>query len=269
MAGLFGEYIPDCFNDFLEIEIQLTPVEKRGDYYFKREDLFTIFDVCGAKARQAYNLIKNSNNDVICTAGSKTSPQIQIVSNICYHLNKKCYCFTTCGKLTPELEIAKKFGANIVTKDKKWLHINVVIHHLQKFCNENNYFEVPFGMQCWEAVKTTALQVKNIPQNVHSILITAGSGINLCGVLWGIKLFKRNIKVKAVSVGIEIKKVLEKYAPENYNEMLTIYKSSLSYERKIYGEINGIKLDPIYESKCLPFLEKGDLFWIIGKRMEE
>ena len=36
------------------------------------------------------------------------------------------------------------------------------------------------------------------------------------------------------------------------------------YSMKTDYSIDGIKLDPIYEGKCYPFLEKSDLLWIVG-----
>lgn len=33
---------------------ELTPVEKHGDIYLKRDDKFSIYNVCGGKARSAY-----------------------------------------------------------------------------------------------------------------------------------------------------------------------------------------------------------------------
>jgi len=61
--------------------MDLTPVEKRGDYYFKRDDLYQPFDfsrVNGSKLRQCQLLIKKNidiaKNGVI-TGTSVLSPQ--------------------------------------------------------------------------------------------------------------------------------------------------------------------------------------------------
>ena len=55
---------------------ELTPVELHNGIWFKREDKFKVFDVCGAKTRQAYYLISKSNKEEIVTCGSRVSPQI-------------------------------------------------------------------------------------------------------------------------------------------------------------------------------------------------
>ena len=36
------------------------------------------------------------------------------------------------------------------------------------------------------------------------------------------------------------------------------------YSMKTDYEIDGVKLDPIYEGKCYPYLQEGDLLWIVG-----
>lgn len=259
---LFGNYM----NEILLWNECLTPVENVGGRYFKREDKYKIFDVCGAKARQAYYLISKSTKDTIITCGSRVSPQIQIVANICKHLNKKCICFTNYGSITHELQSAIDDGAEI-KQDKRWIYNNVVIYHAKQFVKENPNVEyIPFGMESMESVRQTAYQVKNIPPNVNSIVIVAGSGLNLCGILWGIKVFNKPIKVKAIRVGKDIKDILDQYAPDNIDN-LTIINSEKDYHEKANQTIiNGIELDPIYEGKCLPFLEQNDLFWIIGKR---
>lgn len=251
--------------DISNINEELTPVEFVNGIYFKREDKFKIFDVCGAKSRQAYYIIKNSNYDTICTCGSRLSPQIQIVANICKHLNKKCVCFTNRGKLTEELKSAISDGAEIIQNDK-WIYNNVVIYHTKEYCTKNNVFYVPFGMESLEAIKQTAFQVKNIPNNVKNIVIVAGSGLNLCGVLWGLKIYNKKCKVKAIQVGKDINEILKKYAPMDLSN-LEIIKSELDYHTS-YDNNNfcGIELDKIYEAKCIPYIKKGDLFWIIGKR---
>lgn len=263
----------DLFNDnesymkeILNWNDELTPVEKRNDIYFKREDLYKVFDVCGAKSRQAYYLISKSNKETIVTCGSRVSPQIQIVANISKHLGKKCICFTNRGKLTHELESAINDNAEI-KQDNRWIYNNVVIYHAKEYCKQNTDTEyIPFGMESLEAVRQTAYQVKNVPDNIKNIIVVAGSGLNLCGILWGCQIFNKNVHIKAIRVGKDIKEILDRYSPPNISN-LEIINSNLDYHEKVKdNNFCGIELDEIYESKCIPFINKGDLFWIIGKR---
>ena len=251
-----------------DLNEELTPIESINGYYFKREDYYKIYDVCGAKSRQAYLLIKNSPKTTIVTCGSRVSPQIQIVANICKYLKKKCICFTNRGSITNELQSAINDGAEIKQNDK-WIYNNVVIHHAKKYCEEHKECEyIPFGMESLDAIKQTAYQVQNIPNHISHIVICGGSGLNLCGVLWGIKLYNKNIKVTAIQVGKDLKSMIEKYAPLDISN-LEIIKSDLDYHTKVKeNEFCGIILDPGYEGKCIPYIKKGDLFWVIGKRKD-
>ncbi len=264
--SIFSDNTIEYMREILSWNEPLTPIEQINGRYYKREDKYKVFDVCGAKSRQAYYLISNAKENTIITCGSRVSPQIQIVANICKHLNKKCICFTNRGSLTNELLTAQNDGAEII-QNEKWIYNNVVIYHAKKYCLEHPDTKyIPFGMESWEAVRQTAYQVKNIPDNVKSIVVVAGSGLNLCGILWGCYLFNKNIKVRAIRVGKDIKELLDEYAPLDISN-LTIIDSPLDYHTKVENNtIDGIELDPIYEAKCIQFLTDNDMLWIIGKR---
>lgn len=64
--NLFNEQISEYMNEMLNWTEPLTPVEQKNGRWYKREDKFKIFDVCGAKARQAYYLISNSKKRYYC-----------------------------------------------------------------------------------------------------------------------------------------------------------------------------------------------------------
>ena len=66
---------------------EMSPVEKHGDIWFKREDLFQPFKdfgIVGGKVRQCLALVENNKekiinecNSTIATAAQVGSPQIQ------------------------------------------------------------------------------------------------------------------------------------------------------------------------------------------------
>lgn len=195
---LFSTLQEEVFKGIKELEnssLELTPIENKDGIWFKREDSFILGNVCGAKARQANNIIKNSDKNLVVTVGSKTSPQIMIVAHLCKLYNKKCVCFTTSGKITEELTTAQRDGAEI-KQQKNIRYTNVANFHAKKFADENDALLVPFGMDTLESVILTAYQVKNLPQEINTIVISAGSGLNLSGLIWGLRYFGRiNIKV--------------------------------------------------------------------------
>jgi len=120
-------------------------------------------------------------------------------------------------------------------------------------------------MECEEAVKQTASQVKNLPAAIRRIVVPVGSGMSLSGVLQGLIDEKIDIPVLGVVVGADPRRRLNKYAPSNWEAMCELVESGIPYSQETRVEFP-IRLDPIYESKCVQFLEGGDLLWIVGIR---
>ena len=240
----------------------ISPIQKHKDIYLKREDLFSVAGIRGAKARTCWHLSQGAKG--LVSAGSRQSPQANIVAQIAKNLNIPCHIHTPEGELSAELIDAKMTGAKIV--QHKAGYNNVIIARAREDSQKTGWTNIPFGMECKEAISQTMAQVKNIPPEVKRIVIPVGSGMNLAGLLCGLKEENLNIPVLGVKVGADPTKRLNKYAPSGWRNMVKIVDCGIDYHKQVKGEINGIILDPIYEAKCLPYLEKGDLFWIIGVR---
>ena len=244
----------------------LTPVEHYGIYYFKRDDYYRVADVCGGKARTCWALARTARMGLV-TAGSRFSPQCKIVAHIARARGLACHIHTTRGELTPELISAKSMGA-IIHQHKPGYN-SVIIKRAKEDAIMNDYTEIPFGMECTEAIKQTARQIENIPSEAKRIVIPVGSGMSLAGVLYGLYLAKNPTPVLGVCVGASPLRRLDKYAPPLFNWRLqtTLVHSLLPYH-ECWPEphIAGVQLDPIYEAKCLPYLKGGDLLWIVGIR---
>lgn len=95
-----------------EIIDELTPIEYREGYYFKRDDFFSVAGVCGGKARTCWALAQSAKRGLV-TAGSRFSPQCKIVAYIARARGLPCHIHTTEGELGPELEAAISAGAHI------------------------------------------------------------------------------------------------------------------------------------------------------------
>jgi hypothetical protein len=108
-------------------------------------------------------------------------------------------------------------------------------------------------------------QVENIP-DVGRIVVPVGSGMSLAGILHGLKDSGRDIPVLGVVVGVDPDERLNQYAPAGWQDMVKLVKCSADAECNILGDV---LLDSQYEAKCLPYLEDGDLLWIVGLRNEE
>jgi 1-aminocyclopropane-1-carboxylate deaminase/D-cysteine desulfhydrase-like pyridoxal-dependent ACC family enzyme len=243
----------------------ITPIEKRGKYWFKREDLFKYAGVNGAKVRDCLYLLKGKKPKGLVTTGSRESPQINIVAHIAHKLGISCHAHTPDGELKPELKMAQKLGTKIIQHRARY---NVVLQKRARDEAEKLGWQyIPFAMECSEAVESTKNQVKNIPKGVKRIIVPCGSGMNLCGILKGLKENNLDIPVLGVACGKpDIVKNLNKYGPIGWKKMVKIVKASVRYQESMPNKIEGIVVDPIYEAKAIPFLRPGDLFWIIGIR---
>lgn len=254
----------------------LTPVEKRGDVWVKRDDKFVIEGVPGGKVRTCWHLAQGAKG--LVTAGSRMSPQVNIVAHIAKHLGIPCRVHTPQGELSPEVKAAQAAGAEVI--QHKAGYNNVIISRAKKDAEDKGWTEIPFGMDCWEAIEQTRRQVKNIPPEVKRIVMPVGSAMSLSGVLHGLLDYGLDIPVLGVFVGANPLKTLKKYAPitdpffegpqvrsKEWGDMMTLEKSPYDYHSWYKEPIwRGIALDPIYEAKAIPWIESGDLFWVIGCR---
>lgn len=254
----------------------MTPVEFVDGFYFKRDDKFEICGVKGGKSRAAYQLIQRGINEgfvEFVTAGSRMSPQCEIVSTICENLGIKCHLFMPSGKETSVLSNINANHNSIIHKCEVGYN-SVICSRAEKFAKENGFFYIPFGMECLENIEITKHQVKNMPSDVKRIIITCGSGMSLISVVKGLEFYNMaNVKVVGIQVGKDPTRNLNKFLGYKNNLFgnavdYSIIKSPLEYHQvPNITTFCGIGLDPIYEAKCIPFLEKGDLLWIVGKRL--
>jgi 1-aminocyclopropane-1-carboxylate deaminase/D-cysteine desulfhydrase-like pyridoxal-dependent ACC family enzyme len=243
---------------------EITPIEKHGEFYIKRDDLFSVAGVCGGKARTCYALAQGAKG--LITAGSRYSPQIVLVSAIAKYLKIPCKVHVPKGTFTNELKQALQNRA-IIFYHKPGYN-SVIIKRAKDDAKENPEFTyIPFGMECWEAVKQNKQQVVNIPSDVNRIIVPVGSAMTLAGILTGLQEQKLNIPVIGVVVGAEPEKRLDIYAPKNWRDMVTLVKSPYQYHESPKNiNLKNIVLDPIYEAKCTPYLQPNNLFWIVGIR---
>ena len=244
---------------------ELTPIVKINQLWVKRDDLFTMAGVCGGKARTCWGLAQRARG--LVTAGSRTSPQINIVSHIAQHLGIPCRAHCPTGELSPELVNAQKQGAEIIQHSAGY---NTVIKaRANGDAVAHKWTYIPFGMECQQAVADTSCQVKDLPDKIKRVVMVVGTGIQLCGVWWGLWNAHKNIPVVGIRVGADPTKTIAHFigdglrAPTN----IEIIDCKIPYHVATPHVWNGIDLDPIYEAKVIPFLRDGDLFWIVGRRV--
>ena len=247
----------------------MTPVQRVGDVWLKRDDLFDFDGSRGGKVRACLQIVTDAmeNGTVLglVTAGSRQSPQANIVATIAARYGLPCRAHVPAGDETPEMRAATARGATLVPHRPGYN--TVIVSRAATDATESGWLEIPFGMEHPAIVQATAAQVANLPDDVQRIVVPVGSGMALSGILHGLLATGRHIPVLGVQVGADPTKRLAKYAPKGWRDMATIVQSDLDYHTHApITVIGGVRLDPVYEAKALPFLQPGDLLWIVGRR---
>lgn len=245
----------------------LTPIQRHGDIWLKRDDLFRVAGVCGGKARACWCLSQGAVG--LVTGSVRVSPQQKIVSTIAEHLSIPCHIHTAMGEYTEEMLYAESHGAEIT--QHKMGFSNVLASRARSDANRLGWIYIPFGMECKRAVDCTRAQVGSIPSGVKRIVIVVGSGISAAGLLWGMLDLGCRIPVLGIRVGggkggRGVFRRLGVFAPKNWSMRMRVVQASVPYNKAVEASIGDVRLDPHYESKAAEFLEPGDLFWIVGHR---
>lgn len=244
----------------------MTPVEERGGIWIKRDDLLEVAGVRGGKVRTCWHLAKQKKTEGLVTAGSISSPQVNIVAHIAANLGIKSRLhIPQSNEISEEVQEAEDAGGELIRH--KAGRNNVIIARAREDAKALKWTEIPFGMECEMAVTMTRRQVQNFPwDKIKRLVVPVGSAMSLSGILWGMKDKKITTPILGVIVGADPVKRLNKYAPKDWKDHVTLVKSEDGYDESGQTQWRGITIDPHYEAKCLPYLETGDGFWIVGCR---
>lgn len=242
--------------------MEITPVERVGNVFVKRDDLFVYAGVNGVKARTTLALINGAKG--VVTAGVRNTSQGIVVASIAQAKGLPCYVFVPQGKRTVEMEAMEQAGA-IITQ-VPYGYKSVVNARARDFALSNNYVYVPHSMEHTASITSIAPQLINLPAEVKRIVVPCGSGMTMAGILHAVKNGGHNVQVLGVGVGGKVEPRLDKFGPQNWREFAEVIYSPLKYEKwapNVYGHIT---LDPVYEAKALPYLKDGDMLWVTGIR---
>lgn len=270
-----------------------TPLEMHGGILVKRDDLFTVAGVNGGKARTCDYLVRRAKLrgiEGVVTAGARTSPQANIVAAIAKSYGLHCRIHMPSGELGLQAVLAQNNGAEII--QHKPGYNSVIIKRARDDARMLGWAEIPFGMECTAAIEQTKqefyetypaiMQLAALRKYVvNRIIMVIGSGMSFCGVLTALdeqKLDATTFNSSAreyvyphpiigIYVGADPMQRLMEYGPFGWQQYATLRKSPLPYQRSYPNpQLGDLELDPYYEAKCLPFIEEGDLFWVVGKR---
>jgi 1-aminocyclopropane-1-carboxylate deaminase/D-cysteine desulfhydrase-like pyridoxal-dependent ACC family enzyme len=243
----------------------LTPVERHGDIWLKRDDLYlSPGGAIGGKARSCAALAAAGTGRGLVTAGAKSSPQVSIVARVGAALGLPVRVHTPAGVPGPEIVDAVAAGAVRVIQSPGYS--NVVAARARADAERLGWTLIPYGMDTPTAVVETAAQTANIPADARRVVIPVGSGMSMAGVIAGLRERGRTLEVVGVVVGADPRRRLGRYVPV-WPPWASLVAAGVEYDVRVTAAVGGVVLDPVYEAKVVPFLQPGDLLWIVGRRM--
>ena len=249
----------------------LTAVEQRGLFYFKRDDHYVHAGVRGGKVRACRVLVQRAvaeGRPGVVTAGSRHSPQVEIVAALAERAGLHFRAHVPAGARTPQLEFAAAHGA--VLCEHRPGYNSVIVARARQDALERHWHEIPFGMECHEAVYAAAGQCANLPwERLRRLVVPVGSGMTLAGITWGVEFAGRlGVPIVGVVCGADPTRRLDRWAHPWWRQWVKLVHSGVPYGQGRPAEFDGVPLDAEYEAKMLPWLEPGDLAWIVGRRID-
>ena len=251
-----------------------TPIEKHDGILVKRDDTYEIAGVLGGKVRACKRLATQSDDGSrrawpgLTTATGRASPQMQLVARLGAYLGLPVRCHCPSGSSSPEMVDAMAHGAELV--QHKPGYTSVLCARAAEDAKALGYRYIPYGMEHPLAMRGTRNEVQSlIPyrKDIKRVVICLGGGMSAAGVLWGLNDIKLDVPVIGVQVGGDPVKRITKNAPAFWQQRMTIKKSPIPYDEGYECWLGKVQLDLHYESKCRVYLEPGDLFWVVGRRV--
>jgi hypothetical protein len=297
-----------------------TPVEKLGKLWFKREDKYApngYGSVNGSKLRQCIYLIQeyavNANKAGVVSGAVSGSPQHPMVTFVAKQMGLESIIVTGVGDISkyPYLVMAERLGATFVntnigyakalnSKAAKIAEQNPQLFHLETNITMDEKLNSPARLSGFHDVG--GLQVMNIPDEVETLLIPAGSCNSATSILHGLaKYGAKNIKqIYLFGIGnygsskpsyirdrlsymqkankldysiFQFEELDEAPAPIKVNRFDINGSGYARYEDLMPATYEGIVFHPRYEGKIWNYIQsKGltellndkTLFWVVG-----
>ena len=183
---------------------QLTPAEKIGDIWWKREDKFAPLGaghINGSKLRQLIWLMTRQPIAGVVSGAVMQSPQLIMAATVAKHLGVPCHQFSgghrdsvlAAEALDAETHVVNPgYPAILNSKARRfasehghlWIETNITIEHKSSQPERIEAFHRVGSEQC-----------RNIPDHIENLLIPAGSCNSLTSILYGLGRFKpRSLK---------------------------------------------------------------------------
>lgn len=270
----------------------LTPVEKIGDLWFKREDKFSPDSVHnGSKFRQLIWLFSRAKFPGVVSGAVTGSPQLPMVAACAKHYGLMCVQFTGARK---NMALAgEKLGAKTILVNPGYAPLlnqrakgYAAKHGWLRI--ETNITVTASGAEIEAFHRVGSEQVRNFPSHIETLIIPAGSRNSAVSILYGLHRYPPE-RLKQI-IFMHINKNLAKHEETMWERLKTCGVGTLPYHFETYdvfadGYTNYAKLMPFtyktlvahprYEGKCFnyikdhlavfrPSLNERTLFWIVG-----
>lgn len=289
----------------------LTPWENRDGMWYKREDYHrNDYGVNGAKYRACRQLISSAvvemGVDHIVSAQSVRSPQAAIAATLAEEMDLGCTIVLGASKPEtaikhPSVRIAVEAGA-MLDCSMRVAYNGVIQPHAARLSEALGAYQVPYAIsppadasdEAVEAfLRVGALQVRNTPDEVETLVIAFGSGNTTAGVLYGVSRFLPRTsslkRVVLVGVGPDRSEYLGNRLEQVGVDTLDMWENLEIVHMPLHGwfadyadlmpeTIDGIIMHPTYEGKVVRFLNGAEPdwwtardgktgFWIVGGPM--
>jgi 1-aminocyclopropane-1-carboxylate deaminase/D-cysteine desulfhydrase-like pyridoxal-dependent ACC family enzyme len=247
--------------------------------YLKRDDRYEHpSGARGAKARALQAILDTSGagHRGVVAAVSRNSSIPDVVARVAHWNGLTASIHTSASaNIAREFALAEEAGAAVHYHRPGYLSVSQSRAYREVTASAGALLFIPLGLECAETVNTVCREVirTQFPPDVLRIVIAAGSGVMLAGFLRGAAVLwpepKTAPPVVAVCVGANPEDRVSVWAPFDWRERVTFVNAFEPFMSPAgFAETlgYGLKLDPYYEAKCVPFIRPGDLFWISATR---
>lgn len=287
---------------------ELTPVELRNGRHYKREDLHRNekYGVNGAKFRACRHLFQKAADAGymgVVSASSVLSPQAAMAGVLAEEFEMDCTLVLGASKeeTAPKhvsVKIALDAGATMNLESK--VAYNPVIQRAGNLlAKETGAWQLPYGIttpgdaspeEVEAFLQVGGAQVRNLPDEVETLVIPFGSGNTASGVLYGLMKYgspnSALQRIVLVGVGPDRLKWMQSrldYVGVSWAEIegvfdvlhMPLHGWFADYGDKMPETADDIVMHPTYEGKVVRFLNGSHLdwwherdgktcFWIVG-----
>ena len=243
----------------------LTPVEEHGGYLVKRDDLADERGVKGAKARTLGVICRHivatgARGLTVHAARNSVTPQTLGAVCSAYDVAASVHTAAAAGPLPPAYADAARRGVRVV--EHRPGYMSVLAARARAQAAADGYLSCGLGLDFPPAVAETAKQVANLPRAARRLVAAVGSGHMLEGILRGMESIGLMTPVLGVCVG-RVPACLANLRTPLSVELVRITDDFHRPAR--LTALGDLELNPYYEAKCLPYLQEGDILWVVAR----